>query len=495
MSSLIGTQLGGRYDIEEVIGKGGMAQVYRAFDVKLRRSVALKVMAPQLSVDGEFIRRFEREARLSASLSHPAIVTVYDVGEEAGQHYIAMEFIDGRSLNAILRERGAPGLSYVVPLLDPLCQALDYAHSKGAVHRDVKPHNILVSSDGQVLLTDFGIAQPLDAGTERLTRTGTFMGTPEYISPEQLEARRVDGKSDLYALGIVAYEVLTGRVPFSGNTPQLIVAHTQNPPPPPCSIMPSLPPEIDGMIAQALSKNPADRFPTGEAFLDALQVILRRHGVAMATREEIRALVAGENSAGRPTIAVSDDATPMAVRVPPDPEQYTEVRPAPVVTPQMAPPFPAAPPAPPSPVSATAAPPAPAPSADEEPPHRRGGMMGWIVALVAMVILGVLFGIGLLYLSNESAQEPTMLPPTYTLPPPPPTVTPVPTPTATPVPPTNTPVPPTNTPVPPTNTPVPPTDTPVPPTNTPVPPTNTPVPPTNTPVPPTPTFPSPYPYP
>ncbi len=478
MTALIGKQLGGRYAIEELIGSGGMARVYRALDNRLRRPVALKVMAPQLSVDGEFLQRFEREARLSASLSHPAIVTVYDVGEEEGQHYIAMEFIEGRSLNAILRERGAPGLAFAVPLLEPLCQALDYAHEKGAVHRDVKPHNILVASDGRVLLTDFGIAQPLDAGTERLTRTGTFMGTPEYISPEQLEAQRVDGKSDLYALGIVAYEILTGRVPFSGNTPQLIVAHTQTPPPPPCSIMPSLPPEIDGFMARALAKNPTDRYPTGEAFLEALRLIVRHHGVAMATREQIRALVAGQNSAGRPTIAVRDDATTMGVpAVPPDPSQHTEVRTAPPATPQMtprsqqsvAPPAPmATPPTEPTP---------PAPAADEEPPRRRfGALVGWGLALAVVVILGMALGVGLLYISNQQNQQPTLPPPTHTPVPPPP--------------PTDTSVPPTDTPVPPTDTPVPP-----PPTNTPVPPTNTPVPPTNTPVPPTPTFPPPYPYP
>ncbi|MBC8077248.1 MAG: serine/threonine protein kinase, partial [Chloroflexales bacterium] len=187
MTQIVGRRLG-RYEVQQEIGRGGMARVYRAVDTLLQRSVAIKVLAPQLGLDPEFARRFEREAITAANLRHPAIVTVYDVGEQDGLRYIAMEFIRGRTLHAIITERGALGLGYCVSILEPVARALDYAHVQGAVHRDIKPHNIMVDVAGRVLLTDFGIAQtPEHEPGERLTRTGIFMGTPEYISPEQAE--------------------------------------------------------------------------------------------------------------------------------------------------------------------------------------------------------------------------------------------------------------------------------------------------------------------
>jgi eukaryotic-like serine/threonine-protein kinase len=244
VSNLIGRRLG-RYEIRSELGRGGMARVYQALDTQLQRTVAIKVLAAQLSLDPEFVRRFQREASTAASLGHPAIVKIYDFGEQDGLHYIAMEYVAGRSLHAILEERTTLGLGFAISLLAPVASALDYAHSRGSVHRDIKPHNIMIDRAGRVLLTDFGIAQTPDADSERLTRTGVFMGTPEYISPEQAEARRVDGRSDLYSLGVVAYEIITGRVPFSGATPQLIVAHAQLPPPPPTSVAAHLPGELD----------------------------------------------------------------------------------------------------------------------------------------------------------------------------------------------------------------------------------------------------------
>ncbi|MEI8165468.1 MAG: serine/threonine-protein kinase [Chloroflexales bacterium] len=218
MTSLIGRRLG-RYELRAELGRGGMARVYSALDTLLQRQVAIKVLAAQLSLDEEFVRRFEREATTAANLRHPAIVTIYDVGEQDDLHYIAMELVSGRSLHAIIEERTTLGLGYAVSLLDPVARALDYAHAQGAVHRDIKPHNILIDHDGRVLITDFGIAQTADSDGDRLTRTGVFMGTPEYISPEQAESQRVDGRSDLYSLAVVAYEIITGRVPFAGGTP------------------------------------------------------------------------------------------------------------------------------------------------------------------------------------------------------------------------------------------------------------------------------------
>ena len=178
MTSLIGRRLG-RYELRAELGRGGMARVYSALDTLLQRQVAIKVLAAQLSLDEEFVRRFEREATTAANLRHPAIVTIYDVGEQDDLHYIAMELVSGRSLHAIIEERTTLGLGYAVSLLDPVARALDYAHAQGAVHRDIKPHNILIDHDGRVLITDFGIAQTADSDGDRLTRTGVFMGTPE----------------------------------------------------------------------------------------------------------------------------------------------------------------------------------------------------------------------------------------------------------------------------------------------------------------------------
>lgn len=288
--TLIGQKFGDRYEIQREIGRGGMAQVYLAFDTRLQRKVALKIMAPQLALHTEFVQRFEREARVAAGLSHPAIVTVYDCDEHQGLLYITMEYIEGRSLHSILREHGVLGMGYAVSILSPIAQALDYAHRAGAVHRDVKPHNMLVSVDGRVLLTDFGIALLDSADRERLTRTGIFIGTPEYISPEQLEAKHVDGASDRYALGVVGYELLTGRVPFSGTTAQLLLAHTQFPPPPLRQIAPHLPVELEEVFERALAKNPHDRFGSSEEFVQEIARILQRHGIPWATRAQIAEL-------------------------------------------------------------------------------------------------------------------------------------------------------------------------------------------------------------
>ena len=295
MTSLIGRRIG-RYEMRAELGRGGMARVYRAVDTLLQRQVALKVLAAQLSLDEEFVQRFKREATTAANLHHPAIVTIYDIGEEDGLHYIAMEYIAGRSLHAILEEQRTLGLGYAVSLLDPVARALDYAHGQGAVHRDIKPHNILIGLDGRVVLTDFGIAQTSESSRNRLTRTGIFMGTPEYISPEQADSQRVDGRSDLYSLGIVAYEIITGRVPFAGSTPKLILAHAQLPPPPPTSVLAYLPPDLDDLMLQALAKHPDQRYPSGSAMAEALRNVALRYGIPIATRDQLAALAtaAGE---------------------------------------------------------------------------------------------------------------------------------------------------------------------------------------------------------
>jgi serine/threonine-protein kinase len=487
-----------------------MAQVYLALDTRLGRKVALKILAPQLGLDAEFVRRFEREARVAAGLSHPAIVTVYDSDEHHGLLYMTMEYIDGRSLHSILKEHGALGIGYAVSLLGPVAQALDYAHRQGAVHRDVKPHNVLVATDGRVLLADFGIVQPLDTTGERLTRTGIFMGTPEYVSPEQLEARHVGGGSDLYSLGIVGYEILTGRVPFSGSTPQLILAHTQTPPPPLRQMAPALPPELEDVFEQVLAKDPQERYQSGEAFVQEIMRVMKGRNIPQASTAQIAALAVSEaSSAGNPTIGLTPDPTPAASTPPP------QARPASPPPPAAVPnwlqsaaesPRPAAPPPesgkqpstppPPPDKQPSAAPPPPPPSpsgtpepqADTPPPPRKTIPYSvWFLLLV--VLISVL--VALYFLSpiggNGGEERLTRTePPTAT----PMVVLATNTPvvllatntpvvllaTDTPAPPTDTP---TDTPVPPT-----PTDTPVPPT-----PTDTPVPsvPSDTPLPPAPT--------
>ena len=331
MSSISGRRIG-RYELIEELGRGGMARVYRARDTQLQRIVALKVLAAQLSMDAEFIKRFEREARTAANLRHPHIVTVYDIGEEQGLHYIAMEYIDGLPLHTILERYGALGFGYAIAILEPIANALDYAHQAGAIHRDVKPHNILIDRNGRVVLTDFGIAQTPEADEQRLTRTGVFMGTPEYISPEQAEARRVDGRSDLYSLAVVAYEIIAGRVPFSGTTPQLIVAHAQLPPPPISSVVPELPTDLDLVLTRALAKRPERRFPTGNAFVTALRDIAQRNGIKPATTLELAALVVPPQA--QPTVPASPmqvasrDGTLSPPMHTPSPERVVRHRPA-----------------------------------------------------------------------------------------------------------------------------------------------------------------------
>jgi eukaryotic-like serine/threonine-protein kinase len=319
LTHLIGKQLG-RYTIQAEIGRGGMARVYRAQDTQLKRIVAIKVLLPQLAVDPEFAQRFEREAVTAANLRHPNIVTIYDVGEQDSLRYIAMEYVRGHTLHAIIEDRGALGLGYAITIVGPVAAALDYAHRQGAVHRDIKPQNIMIDVDGRVLLTDFGIAQAPEGGStggERLTRTGIFMGTPEYISPEQASAQRVDGRSDLYSLGIATYEVITGNVPFSGATPQLIVAHAQTQPPPISTQDQDLPPELDVVMARILAKRPDQRFATGAAFIDELRGVARKYGLAVASPRQLAVLVPSAASAADSTIARSREPAPPAANPPP----------------------------------------------------------------------------------------------------------------------------------------------------------------------------------
>lgn len=268
MPDLIGRTLG-PYSIVEVIGVGGMATVYKARQPALQRYVALKVLHEHLARDTEFVKRFEQEARIAAALAHPNIIPIHDVGEDGGLHYLAMGYIAGQSLAARLQKAGALPLALALSIIRQVGAALDYAHARGVIHRDVKPSNILLTPDGHAVLSDFGIARA--ATGVRLTQTGLLVGTPEYMSPEQAQGKEVDGRSDLYSLGIVAYEMLTGQVPFVADTP-LVVLYKQvhEAPPMPAAINPALTVAVQAALLRALAKEPGRRYQSGAQMADAL---------------------------------------------------------------------------------------------------------------------------------------------------------------------------------------------------------------------------------
>ncbi|MFC2037279.1 protein kinase [Chloroflexota bacterium] len=266
--ALIGSKLG-KYTITEEIGRGGMGAVYKAYDATLDRHVAIKVLAPHLVWQEGFVERFLREARAAARLQHPNIVTIYDVGQEAGWYYYVMEYLEGKTLNELTQEQQFLPPETVLSLLQPMAAALDYAHHNGLVHRDIKPGNIIVGRAGRVSLTDFGIARAVQE--TRLTATGTTVGTPEYMSPEQVRGWAVDARSDQYSLAVVAYELLSGQVPFKAeSTLSLMYKVVHEPPPPIDQVRPELPRQVGEVLGKALAKEPGDRYPTVTDFVEAL---------------------------------------------------------------------------------------------------------------------------------------------------------------------------------------------------------------------------------
>jgi beta-lactam-binding protein with PASTA domain len=262
------TLIDGRYRIVERLGSGGMADVYCVRDEQLGREVALKVLYRHLAENVDFVERFRREASSAAGLQHPSIVSIFDRGEWEGTYYIAMELIRGRTLKDVIRERGPAPSDAAVDIVLQILRAARFAHQRGVVHRDIKPHNVLIDEEGRVKVADFGIAR---AGASDMTETGSVMGTAQYLSPEQAQGKPVDARSDLYSIGIVLYEMLTGTVPFDGESPVTVaLKQVSEAPVPPRARNPAVPAALDAVVMRALEKDPARRYQTADAFIEAL---------------------------------------------------------------------------------------------------------------------------------------------------------------------------------------------------------------------------------
>ncbi|WP_330279747.1 protein kinase [Streptomyces sp. NBC_00569] len=266
----------GRYRLTHRLGRGGMAEVFAAEDVRLGRTVAVKLLRSDLAEDPVSKARFTREAQSVAGLNHHAVVAVYDSGEDAVGHsvvpYIVMEIVEGRTIRDLLLNAEAPGPEQALIIVSGVLEALAYSHQHGIVHRDIKPANVIITNTGAVKVMDFGIARALHGAQSTMTQTGMVMGTPQYLSPEQALGKAVDHRSDLYATGCLLYELLALRPPFTGETPLSVVyQHVQDTPVPPSEVSDVAPPELDGLVMRSLAKDPDDRFQTAEEMRGLVQ--------------------------------------------------------------------------------------------------------------------------------------------------------------------------------------------------------------------------------
>jgi len=314
--TLLNTLFDGRYRIVRKLGTGGMANVYLAEDEVLGRRVAIKILNDRHAGDDQFVERFRREAKNAASLSHPNIVSIYDRGEAEGTYYIAMEYLDGRSLKELIVARGPAPVNVAIDYARQILAALRFAHRHGIVHRDIKPHNVLVDAEGRLKVTDFGIAR---AGASQMTEAGSIIGTAQYLSPEQAKGAPVDQTSDLYSVGVVLYELLTGAVPFTGDTPvEIAMKHLSSTPEPPSIRRAEVPRDLDKVVLRALAKDPADRYQSAEEMDADLARVASGAAVSPATEEAATAIIS------RPTAvtAITPPRTRETVPYAPPPAYY-----------------------------------------------------------------------------------------------------------------------------------------------------------------------------
>jgi serine/threonine protein kinase len=312
VDTLINKLFDGRYRIVRKLGSGGMADVYLAEDEELGRRVAIKILNDRHANDESFVERFRREAKNAASLSHPSIVSIYDRGEAEGTYYIAMEYLEGRSLKELVVARGPLPIGDAIEFTRQVLGALRFAHRKGVVHRDIKPHNVMADADGRLKVTDFGIAR---AGVSQMTEAGSIIGTAQYLSPEQARGAGVDQRSDLYSVGIVLYEMLTGTVPFTGESPvEIAMRHLSDTPRPPSLQRPEIPPDLDMVVLRALAKNPDDRFQTAEEMDAELERVAQGVGVTAETADAATAVLSGTALSNAPTAIVPPRRPPAAER-------------------------------------------------------------------------------------------------------------------------------------------------------------------------------------
>ncbi len=332
------------------LGSGGMADVYLAEDEDLGRRVAIKILNDRHANDEQFVERFRREAKNAAGLSHPNIVSIYDRGEAEGTYYIAMEYLDGRSLKELLVARGPMPIADAIAFTRQILTALRFAHRKGLVHRDIKPHNVMADADGRLKVTDFGIARA--GAASQMTEAGSIIGTAQYLSPEQARGAAVDQRSDLYSVGVVLYEMLTGTVPFTGETPvEIAMRHLSDTPRPPSTKRPEVSPDLDMIVLRALAKNPDDRFQTAEEMDAELERVEAGGAVTAETADAATAVLSGTALAMAPT-AISRGPTAVTAPQPP----YTGRRPS---------------------------------YRYAEPPPRRRPFWPWLLALLLVVLAGL----------------------------------------------------------------------------------------------------------
>ena len=361
MEDLTGKQLGS-YQVVAPLGEGGMAAVYRAYQPSIDRYVALKILPRHFSNDPEFVQRFKQEAHVIANLQHPHILPIHDFGQAEGFTYMAMRFIRGGELSQWMSDNHPLSFAQIRRVITQIGDALDYAHSQNVIHRDVKPSNVLIDERGNCLLTDFGLAKIMQSSV-KLTRTGGILGTPAYMSPEQGVGQDVDHRSDIYALGVILYEMVTGRPPYQAETPMAImIKHMQAPLPPPHQYNPDLPEDVERVILKALAKKKEDRFATAGELVQALQ-----------------------QAKEQPTVAIGTLKSTAAGIVPP-PQIETEIATVPIV------PEPAAEPDPQQEIETAVATPQPVP----------GKRRRWLYAVVGVVV--ILAALGLLSLIDETVE-------------------------------------------------------------------------------------------